>query len=44
MSHLLETAARLANSGLANVTLKNRSRGLIVPYEYSTPLASRAGP
>ena len=30
MSHLLETATRLANSGLAQVTFKN-SRGLIVP-------------
>ena len=31
MSRLLETASRLANSGLAQVTIKNRSRGLIVP-------------
>ena len=31
MSHLLETATRLANSGLAKVTIKNRGRGLIVP-------------
>ena len=50
MSHLLETAARLANSGLAQVTF-GKSRGLgrafkatRLPYEYSTPLVSRAGP